>query len=169
MVSPSLSSVRRQGPGITSRIRRLTAAIGVVMAAGPAALMIAATPAAAHPAEGGVAAAPSGSAAAEVVIRNSWFEFLGARAGANLTVWSDHEKNIWICDDSAADGVGLGIEVDPSGPQDPIIYYNTAASGCLEHEFWYSVRKFRFIVVNHDGSVNDNSNPWIMETPFPDF
>ena len=86
------------------------------------------------------------------------------RAWAEFTVYWNHAKTLWVCDRYNGDGIGLAIEVGPTGggPPDTLIYYdeNGAAGGCLDHAIGYSVRKWRFISVYQNGRIHDNNHAW---------
>lgn len=90
-----------------------------------------------------------------------------------MTAYAGRRKNVKACDYSRSHGIGLAVQVDPSGPRAPITYYdnNGPQNGrCLDHDFGYSVRKWRFVSVYHNGRIHDASLPWrVTPLPHPDF
>jgi hypothetical protein len=85
---------------------------------------------------------------------------------------NNHRKHLTACDYSLSHGIGLAIQIDPSGPQLPINYYDPTpqAGFCHEYNIYYSVRKWRFISVYHDGTTHEASRPWEIDPlPYADF
>lgn len=89
---------------------------------------------------------------------------------ATITVYPGGRKNLRVCD-RRADPTGPGLEIDPSGAQAPIVYFdrNGSNSGCLDRNIGYSVRKWRPVLQEHAG-VPTWTWPWeVFPLPHPDF
>jgi hypothetical protein len=94
------------------------------------------------------------------------------RAYATFEVFTDHTKVMIVCDHYARDGIGLAIEIDPSGAPAPIVYWdkNGPGNSCTSYTIGYWVRKWRFISVYQDGSIHNRAHPWeIHPLPWHDF
>jgi hypothetical protein len=94
------------------------------------------------------------------------------RGYIDLYVYSDHRKRLIVCDQNG-DYREPGLQVDPS-TDEPVLYQdlNGSHSGCLEHDIWYSVRKFRYgFHEEGDGTVALWWGPWfnVPPLPYPDF
>jgi hypothetical protein len=91
-------------------------------------------------------------------------------AAAFLRVTDNHRKFMEICD-HLYDGSGLGIQLDPSGPQNPITYWDKGAGdqGCDTYTVHYSVRKWRWVSVHENGTVRDVLDWAIWPLPHADY
>lgn len=94
------------------------------------------------------------------------------RAYARFQVFSDRSKHLLVCDHDTSDGIGLAIQIDPSGPPLPITYHDQNGPGndCWQRNIGYSVRKWRWVSVYHSGSPHEASFSWLRAPlPWADF
>lgn len=92
-------------------------------------------------------------------------------AEAQLCVGSNHLKHIGVADNKV-DGRGLAIEIDPSGPASPLVYYDRDEYGdrSYSHDIGYRVRKWRFVSVQTATGHVDGVLPWqSYPLPYPDY
>ena len=92
-------------------------------------------------------------------------------AEAQLCVGANHLKHISVADNKV-DGRGLAIEIDPSGPASPLVYYDSDEYGdrSYSHDIGYLVRKWRFVSVQTATGHIDGVLPWqSYPLPHPDY
>lgn len=96
----------------------------------------------------------------------------GHRAYVSIEVFSGGRKHIHVCDLDSRDPYGLAIQMDPSGPQVPITYWDRNYEGhhCADYDMGYKVRKWRFVSVHQSGGALHGVRPWqVYPLPRPDF
>jgi len=101
----------------------------------------------------------------------SWPEHGDVRGYAEIYVYSDGQKHLVVCD-RVGDNLEPTLQVDPSDAE-PLEYQDPNGShpGCLEHNIWYQVRKFRVGVHKAgDAVVAVGWGEWFTRPlPYPDF
>lgn len=117
------------------------------------------------------AAADDGTIGTNMYISYDLFYRGHDRGWVQLKVFPGGRKRITVCDERA-DPMGPGLQIDPSGPAAPITYFDTNGSnpGCLSHDIGYSVRKWRPVVQQDEGSTLLYTDEWHVDPlPRPDF
>ena len=95
------------------------------------------------------------------------------RGSMQMTVYSNHRKDILICD-QRADEYKVYVQIDPTGagPPDTLLYgdENYANTGCGEYSFSYNVRKWRIVLYDWAGDVYVVVRDWaVSPLPYADF
>ncbi|GIF73568.1 hypothetical protein [Asanoa siamensis] len=82
-------------------------------------------------------------------------------------VYPNRKKVIIVCD-SNGDNLEPGVQVDPSAGE-PLLYQdpNGSHAGCLNHEIYYPVRKFRFAAHHANSASAVAWWEWFGAPPLP--
>jgi hypothetical protein len=93
-----------------------------------------------------------------------------------VRAYSNHRKQLIVCDRIGSDSLVPGLRIDPSGggPPDTLLYTdrNGGAAPCSEYNIGYRVRKWRAELWESEGESPIRTGAWLNRPPYfpaPDF